>query len=103
MKDRGYKIKRKYCVIYMDTVIGPITGKFINNVVNELKKEHNKNKIIKGIIDPILQNISKRYYGHFITFTGILILMVIMLITLLVIIILNKNQTIKIMSNGTVV
>lgn len=74
----------------MDSYIGPITNSFINNVIKEFKTPHNKKKIMKYIINPLFCDLTAKFYPHFIIFTIILFVMVIMLTVLLIYIILNK-------------
>jgi cytochrome c-type biogenesis protein CcmH/NrfF len=74
----------------MDNFIGPITNSMLDNVIKEIKKKKNKEKIMKNIIDPLLCDITNRYYPHFMTITIILIVMVILLITILIMIVVQK-------------
>ncbi len=74
----------------MSELLGPITSKFINNLIFEFKKKYNKDKIIKYFIDPIINDITSRYYSYFLSLILILIFMVLMLIILIVLIIFNK-------------
>ena len=71
-------------------MIGPMTSGFINNLILELKKKYNKDKIIKYFIDPIINDITSRYYSYFLSLILILIFMVLMLIILIILIIFNK-------------
>ena len=48
--------------------IGPITDNLLNSCIIEFRKENNKEKIFKNIIDPLLVDISLRYYPYFILF-----------------------------------
>lgn len=74
----------------MDNFIGPLTNSMLDNVIKEIKKKKNKEKIMKNIIDPLLCDITNRYYPHFMTVTIILVLMVILLITILIMIVIQK-------------
>jgi pyridoxal/pyridoxine/pyridoxamine kinase len=67
-----------------------ITGYAIDEIIKGFKNKKNKSKIIKYIIDPILSDLTIRYYPHFLTIIIILVLMVILLITLLLIILFDK-------------
>lgn len=75
----------------MSTYIGPMTEALIDTVIKELKKKHNKEKIMKNIIDPLLCDLSTRYYPHFMSMIVILILMVVLLLSILIIMIASRN------------
>jgi hypothetical protein len=64
--------------------IGPMTTKIINSFIKEIKKKKNKEKIMKNIIEPILNDINDRYYPHMLTLTALLSLIIILLLLLLV-------------------
>jgi len=74
----------------MTDFIGPFTNNLIDKLVCTLKKKENKEKIIKHFINPILSDITERYYSYFLSLVIILIFMMILLITLLTIILSNK-------------
>ena len=71
--------------------IGPLTNAILDTIIKEIKKKHNKEKIMKNIIDPLLCDLTTRYYPHFLTITVILVVVVILLIAILVISIINKS------------
>lgn len=73
------------------TYIGPLTDAILDNIIKEIKKKHNKEKIMKNIIDPLLCDLTTRYYPHFLTVTIILIIMVVLLIAILIISIIHKQ------------
>jgi hypothetical protein len=68
-----------------------MTSKIITNIINELKKKYNKEKIMKYFIDPIIKNITDKYYSYFLSLMLILIFMVVMLIILILLIIFNRK------------
>ncbi len=70
--------------------VGPMTSNIITSLISELKKKYNKDKIIKYFIDPIIVDITSRYYSYFLSLILIVIFMVIMLITLVILIVFNK-------------
>ena len=74
----------------MDGYIGPLTNTIIDNIVKEFKKKHNKEKLFKNVIDPLLKDLTTRYYPHFVTITAILIIIVILLIILLFVVVMDK-------------
>jgi len=76
----------------MDRYVGPMTGAVIDNIIKEIKKKPNKEKIMKHIVDPLLKDLTTRYYPHFITITAILVIIVLMLIVILIVILLNKKN-----------
>jgi len=73
----------------MDKYIGPITETFIDKITKELKKSKTKEKIMKGIIDPLLKDLSVRYYPHFITMTTTLIIIIVLLISILILLVIQ--------------
>lgn len=75
----------------MSTFIGPVTDALIDGIIKEIKKKHNKEKIMKNIIDPLLCDLSSRYYPHFMSVIVVLILMVILLLAILIICIFNRG------------
>lgn len=75
----------------MESYVGSFTGSLINNVIKEVKKKHNKEKIMTHIVDPLLSDLRTRYYPHFVTVTGMLIAIVVMLLVLLIVVLVNKN------------
>lgn len=69
--------------------IGPITEAIIDEGINELKRK--KDKIFADVIDPLMYDISCRYYPHFIVVIVILLLIVILLVTMIVLLV-NKKK-----------
>jgi hypothetical protein len=76
----------------MSTYIGPFTNSLIDGVVKEFKKKEMKEKIIKHIIDPLMCDLSARYYPYFISIILFLILIIIMLATILILTIINGKS-----------
>ena len=74
----------------MADLIGPITNTVIDTVVNEIKKKHNKERLIKYVIDPLLYNISSRYYSYFIMTIIVLVIFIILLISILILVVVKK-------------
>jgi len=70
----------------MDKIIGPATDNIIDILTYEIHKEKNRKKIIKRVIQPILEDINKKYYPHFMALLTLLIIMTIMMIGLCIII-----------------
>lgn len=70
----------------MDKIIGPATDNIIDILTSEIYKKKNRKKIIKRIIQPILEDINKKYYPHFMALLTLLIIMTIMMIGLSIII-----------------
>jgi hypothetical protein len=75
----------------MDNYIGPITSGIIDKIIKEIKKKETKEKIMINIIDPLLKDLSTRYYPHFMVITIILIVIVVMLLAILCVVLLNRN------------
>jgi len=70
----------------MDKIIRPATDNIIDILTSEIYKERNRKKIIKRVIQPILEDINKKYYPHFMALLTLLIIMTIMMIGLSIII-----------------
>lgn len=75
----------------MDNYIGPITSGIIDKIIKEIKKKETKEKIMINIVDPLLKDLSTRYYPHFMVITIILIVIVAMLLAILCVVLLNRN------------
>ena len=71
--------------------IGPMTDAIINQITKEVKKKKTREKILSEIVDPLLYDITSRYYPHFITATIFLILIVLLLLTITFMIIFDKK------------
>lgn len=63
--------------------IGPFTDTVINGIVKEAKKDKNKKKIMKHVIEPILTDVNARYYPHMMTLTCLLLIIILLLIILI--------------------
>jgi hypothetical protein len=74
----------------MDTGIGPITDAVINGIIKEINKKKTKDKIMKHIFDPLLGDLTARYYPHFMTVTITLVVMILLLVSILILIVLSK-------------
>jgi hypothetical protein len=74
----------------MSSYVGPFTNGIIDDVIKEIKKKKTKEKIMKHIIDPLLCDLSTRYYPHFITITTILIVIILLLISILIMVVLQR-------------
>lgn len=76
----------------MNKYIGPITNTVIDGIIKEIKKKKIKEKIMKNIFDPLLCDLTTRYYPHFLTITIILVVMVLLLISILVMLVLSNTK-----------
>ena len=74
----------------MDKCIGPMTEGFLNKIIKEVNKKKTKEKIMKGVIDPLLMDLSTRYYPYFITITCVMLIIIILLISILVLIVIER-------------
>ena len=63
--------------------IGSLSDNLINSFVDEIKKKKNKEKIMKNIIEPILNDINDKYYPYMLTLTFLLSIIIILLLLLL--------------------
>ncbi len=70
----------------MDNIIGPITQQIIDNCQKEISKEETKEKIVKHIVEPIMNGLFKKYLLYIFCF----IVMQMMILALLIYIICQK-------------
>ena len=75
----------------MDLYVGPMTDSLLTNISNEIKKKKNREKIMKNIIGPVLEDINKKYYPHFVSIISLFIMMILLLISLLILSIYTKR------------
>jgi hypothetical protein len=64
--------------------IGPITNAVIDNIITELKKTDTREKLYLDVIEPVLCNISSRYYPYFLLIIILLITIIVLIIILLI-------------------
>ena len=74
----------------MSDRIGPMTNSLINEIISEINKKETKDKIIRKCIDPLLCNITSRYYNYFIMIIVVMLLIILLLISILIMIIYKK-------------
>lgn len=73
----------------MEKCISPMIEKIINKGIKDIKK--NKEKIMKGVVDPLLSDLSQRYYPYFISITSALIVIILLLVAVIVLLVIQKN------------
>ena len=76
----------------MSFYVGPVTDSIINTIIDEIRKKENKEKIINGVFDPILTDISTKYYPYIIFFFSTLITIIILLILIIFLILIKYNK-----------
>jgi len=84
----------------MDKFISPMADNLIDILTNEIYKDKNRKKIIKRIIKPILEDINKKYYPHFMALLSLLIIMTIMMIGLTIIVYTSKTNNSNVQANA---
>ena len=72
-------------------MIYKITTDLLNKCIFELKKEENKEKININIVDPIIENLSKKLYPYILIVFFMYILIIIIIISILILLISNKK------------
>lgn len=75
----------------MNKIVSPMADNLIDILTAEIYKEKNRKKIIKRIIQPILEDINRKYYPHFMALLSLLIIMTIMMIGLTIIMYTSKT------------
>ena len=58
----------------MDDYINSFTDNLLNTVSTQIKKKKNREKIMKTIIEPVLEDINKKYYPHYVTLISLFIM-----------------------------
>jgi hypothetical protein len=80
----------------MDEFIGPITNSFIDKIIcaasKEIRNKKTKEKIIRGIIVPLLKDISARYNHYLMTLTSIMIIIIVLLVIILILLVINRCE-----------
>lgn len=67
-----------------------ITDTILNGIIKELNKKETQEKIQRDIIEPIICNITEKYYPHIMTLIIVLVFVVVVLIVLLILAILQS-------------
>jgi hypothetical protein len=62
-----------------------MTNSIIDTVIIEINKKKNLNKIMDNIIDPLLLNMSSRYYPYFMMIIVVMLIIIILLVSILII------------------
>lgn len=75
----------------ISSLIGPTTDAIIKLIVKSIKRKKTKDKIMKNIIDPLLCDLSSRYYPYFIMIIVTLLLITILLVCILIITLTNQK------------
>lgn len=73
----------------MSKLVGPLTDSIINNLIVEFKKQEHKNKIMDNIVNPLLCEVTSKYYSYFL----IIIVAILMIILLLLFIIILQIKS----------
>lgn len=68
-----------------ESYIGPVTNAVIDSIIKELKKKQTKEKVMNCIIDPLLRDMSSRYYPYFMMIIVVMLVIIILLVSILII------------------
>jgi len=60
--------------------IGPITQQLLDNCTKELGKSETRDKIIKNIVDPIMNGLFRKYLSYILCFIIMQVIVIILLI-----------------------
>lgn len=69
----------------MSSYIGPMTDAVIEGIIKELKKKETKEKVMRNIIDPLICDMSSRYYPYFMMMIVVLLVIIILLVSILIV------------------
>lgn len=70
--------------LIMNSYIGPFTDTIVNTLIDEFNKKENKKKIMDNVIEPILYEVTSKYYPQVLTLFVILITITLLLIIFIV-------------------
>ena len=76
----------------MSSYIGPITDSVIEGIIQEFRKRETKEKVMRNIIDPVLCDITARYYPYFMMLVVILLIIIVLLVAILIMTIMNREK-----------
>jgi hypothetical protein len=65
--------------------IDDMTSTIFTGLMHEMKKKKYKEKIIKTVVEPIINDINDRYYPHMMTLVSLLILIILLLVILIIV------------------
>lgn len=85
----------------MITKIGPFTEKLIGDLSDEMKKKETRDRIFEGLVDPLLQDLSTRYYPYFILIIVVLILIVVLLMAIMITMVIQRRKSPKAVLSGS--
>jgi len=83
--DDAKSVSNSESILDGSNYIGPITDKIIRDIITEIRKDKNINRIKENILDPVLLDINNRYFPHMLTLISLLIMIVVLLVILLII------------------
>lgn len=72
-------------------MLGPITEQFIDQLIGEVKKEPNQQKIKDGLVDPLIKYLHSKVYNY-LQFLGILMGIMILLLILILYIVWQRRK-----------
>ena len=67
-----------------DMKLSPLMESIISKIIEESKKRKYRERLMKDMINPLLEDINNKYYPYIMTLTILLCLIIILLILLLV-------------------
>ena len=73
----------------MSSYIGPIT----DTILSELRKPGIRDTIVTNVVDPLLADITAKYYPYFMSLVIILLIIIVLLVVILIISITNKGHS----------
>lgn len=68
-----------------ESYVNTISESLIDYIVKQIKKKSIKEKIMKNIVDPLLQDMASRYYPYFMMMIIILLIIIILLVSILIV------------------
>ncbi|AYV78812.1 MAG: hypothetical protein Edafosvirus36_2 [Edafosvirus sp.] len=76
----------------MSSYIGPITNSLIDGLIKEFKKKEIKDKIMNNVVDPLLSDLTARYYPYIILTAVVFVIIIALLVAILILVIVRGNK-----------
>ncbi len=76
---------------YIKSNIGQMTDHVINVIIDECRKQHNRDKVYNGVVEPLVNEVTQKLYPYIIT-VSLLYMLVLSLIIIILYMMIKKNK-----------